>query len=287
MKSKIFRTFVVAISLICLSAESVYSVSTQASTSDIYLIMFKPDTGLVDPPNSDNAGKVPVGEPTSGQSKDTLADTLGLNGEIIAILEVNNGIFAEITAEEAEKWRQDTRVASVQKSMEGSFGDSEAGSDYPVYRDGILTIPRVDTDQQASLFQDGVFRHDPATNTWLLEKFKVKLAVGVYFLENDGVEAIITDTLPIQVFLEISGQFSDGCQALGRVDQRLDGNRFEVVVSAISTVPDNGTVACTQALVPFQTIVSLNVFGLPAGEYEYTVNGEQNGTFTLTRDNML
>ena len=41
------------------------------------------------------------------------------------------------------------------------------------------------------------------------------------------------------------------------------------------------------ALVPYEKIIPLEVYGLPAGTYGYSVNGIPAGTFTLTKDNTL
>lgn len=158
---------------------------------------------------------------------------------------------------------------------------------YPFYRDGILTIPRVDIDQQASIFQNGVFKHDPTTDTWRLEEFRVAPVSRIFWIEGDGVEAIVTDSLPVQVFLSVKGNRTTGCEAVGRIDQRLNEKHFEVVISMISTIPSDGSVGCTQALAPFERIIPLQVYGLDAGVYEYSVNGERSGTFELTSDNNL
>lgn len=106
-------------------------------------------------------------------------------------------------------------------------------------------------------------------------------------IEGDGVEVIMTDSLPAQVFLRVKGNFSTGCEEVGRIDQRLNERHFEVVISIVSTIPNDGSVACTSALVPFERIVPLQVYGLNAGAYEYSVNGERSGTFELGSDNRL
>jgi inhibitor of cysteine peptidase len=43
---------------------------------------------------------------------------------------------------------------------------------------------------------------------------------------------------------------------------------------------------CTQALVPFEESIDLDVRGLPAGTYTVDVHGE-TATFTLDVDNVL
>ncbi len=287
--NRIHSNFAVFAAFVCLSVTPVFS---QALT-DHYIILFKADAGVIDPPDPANVGKVPVVEPTSGQSKEALAAVLGLNGEITAILEVNNGIVVRIDAQEAARWRQDVRVARVDQSIEGSFMAMQGRTDYPVYRDGILTIPRVDTDEQPGAFLDGVFIFDSNSNSWQLLEFKSAELTStsgrsVFFLQpDDGVVTHITESVPVQVFLDIRGHLSNGCLAIGGTHQRLKNSRFEITVNAVSTVPDDGSVACTQALVPFEKMVPLQVYGLSMGIYSYIVNGEIEGSFELTEDNTL
>ncbi len=272
--------FLAAIFTILLSANSAFS---QTPIENSYIITFKEGTGVIDPPNPENKSKVPVGQPTSGQDKDELAAELGLNGEIVSILETMNSIIVTIDSAEAEKWRQDERVLMVEQSTHGVFLDTdESKSDYPVYRDGILTVPRVDTDAQSGLFQDGVFQYDSTVDAWRLVEFQTVPVSPIFLVEGDGVEAIVTDTFPIQVLLKVKGNFSDSCGVPGRISQRLEDNRFEIVINV-----SNDSQACFPALVPFEKTIPLEVYGLPAGVYEYTVNGEQSGTFELTADNNL
>lgn len=162
-------------------------------------------------------------------------------------------------------------------------------SDYPVYRDGILTVPRVDTDDQAGLFQDGVFQYDPVIDAWRLTHFDIyqipkRDGTEPVRLVVNEVETIITDTFPVQVLLKVIGYFSDGCGGFKQINQRLDGNNFEIVAHSNRPPPD---IACTLAIVPFEKIIPLEVYGLSAGTYTYNVNGEQFGTFDLTADNHL
>lgn len=165
-------------------------------------------------------------------------------------------------------------------------------SDFPHYRDGVLIVPRVDTDAQPGAFLNGIFIFDASSNSWRLQEFYIseisKPGRSVYFLEpDDGVEVRITDSFPVQVFLKIRGHLANGCLMVGGIHQRLKSNRFEVTVNAVSMVPDDGSVACTQALVPFERMVPLQVYGLPSGIYSYIVNGEIEGSFELTEDNTL
>ncbi|MDC8444821.1 MAG: hypothetical protein LV471_02715 [Nitrosomonas sp.] len=177
-------------------------------------------------------------------------------------------------------------------SAPGFTQDNGSISNFPHYRDGVLTIPRVDTDEQPGAFLDGVFKFDANSNSWRLQEFKVsELSTSgrsIYFLEpDDGVEAEIIDSFPAQVFLRIRGHLANGCLAVGEIHQRLKNNRFEITVNAVSTVSDEGSVVCTQALIPFEKVVSLQVYGLSRGIYGYIVNGEREGSFELIEDNTI
>ncbi|MXS83918.1 hypothetical protein ABD07_12570 [Nitrosomonas oligotropha] len=159
-------------------------------------------------------------------------------------------------------------------------------SDYPVFRDGKLIIPRVDTDAQPGNFQNAELQFESSTNSWKLNKFvETKITPGPATYD-EKVEAIIVDSSPVQVFLKITGEFSNGCGYFQQINQVLKDNTFEVILHAGPNPFPEG-IACTMALVPYEKIIPLEVFGLPAGTYGYSVNGIPAGTFTLTKDNTL
>ncbi len=149
----------------------------------------------------------------------------------------------------------------------------------PHYNNGSLKIPVVNTDAQPGLFQDGEFVFDTAINAWRLTTFRATPVIEGLI---DEVELIKKNTKPVQVFLKISGP-NTSCYTPGKIGLRKSGNRFDV--SAGFTPPQ--TEACTTAMVSFEATVSLPVFNLPAGTYEYNVNGKFSGSFELTEDNTL
>lgn len=282
-KISISRILYVGLLVACICSNVVFA---QTVIKDSYIILFQKDAGLIDPPNPANAGKVPVGQPTSRQSKEELAATLGLNGEIVAILEIINGIVVRMNEQEAQKWRSDGRVQLVEQDLESTFAVAfEDQGDYPVYRDGTLTIPRVDTDEQIGLFLGGVFQYDASINAWRLQDYEVAPVVDIFLLEEDGVEVIVKEALPTQVFLKVKGSFSDPCEKVDRISHRLKDNRFEVVINTVSTT--SPLALCAAVVTPFEKVISLPVYGLSAGNYEYIVNGKITGSFELKSDNNL
>lgn len=177
------------------------------------------------------------------------------------------------------------------------FGESLPESEYPSYQNGILTIPRVDTSEQAGTFQD-VKIQLTEQGDWRLTDFKAAgtppLAAKPYV---DTVKIIVTETFPVQVFLKVRGMFPELCTVLGKTSQRLKDNRFEVVMYAENYLKPGQM--CVWQVVIFEKIIPLLVYGLSAGTYEYSLSGVLSfdtggrppypntftGTFELARDN--
>jgi hypothetical protein len=255
------------------------SGSSNEFIADHYFITFKSSTGLIDPPDPFN--KVPMGQHSSGQSKEELAEILGLNGEILNFFDALNAIYVRMDAQEAERWRQDERVELVEqeRTVVTMSTENENGR-IPHYNKESLKVPVVDTDAQPGLFQDGEFVFDASINAWRLINFRVTPIIEG-LIKN--VELIITDTSPVQVFLKISSPHIS-CNVPGKIGLRKTDNRFNVS-AGFTPFPPN--IVCAAVISPFEKTIQLPVFGLPAGIYGYNVNGEFVGWFELTEDNTL
>lgn len=98
----------------------------------------------------------------------------------------------------------------------------------------------------------------------------------------EEVDLLILESFPVQVVAVARGHLPDGCTEIDSVHTSFDadGNTFSV---EITTVRDSEA-ACTQALVPFEERIDLEVRGLAAGTYTVDVNGVRE-TFTLAVDN--
>lgn len=81
-------------------------------------------------------------------------------------------------------------------------------------------------------------------------------------VESLSVE--ILESLPIQVTVTLTGYLPDGCTEIVAVKSTREGQTFRVEVV---TRRQTGDVACTMAIIPFEEHLSLDVAGLPAGEY--------------------
>ncbi len=156
----------------------------------------------------------------------------------------------------------------------------------PVYLEDIQTmkVPAVDVAARPGFYQDVTvefFQDDK----WRL----VSALEGKEVAEIEQVTLIKTDTAPAQVFLQISGEFSNGCPEIGQISHRLVGDTFEVSVyyanNAWMLHPE--IILCTQAIVPFNKVIPLPIYGLPAGDYHYSLNGKFTGSFNLATDNEL
>jgi inhibitor of cysteine peptidase len=98
----------------------------------------------------------------------------------------------------------------------------------------------------------------------------------------EGIDIQILESFPVQVRVVVQGLLADGCTTIGEITQELVDNTFMVTIGTERPADK----VCTQALVPFEETIDLQVRGLPAGTYTVNVNGI-TGTFTLSTDNVL
>ena len=161
-------------------------------------------------------------------------------------------------------------------------------ADEPSYKNGVLTIPTVSTDDQVGQYQDVTLRMD-AQGLWQLTNVR---AVGgdqsvfrsVYLAPVSEVAPIETTGAPAQVLLRVSGTFTSGCGSPGRISQRLVGNRFDILLADGFTSYD--VALCTAVMTPYVKTIPLPVYGLSTGTYSYNVNGV-SGSFVLPAANEI
>lgn len=157
------------------------------------------------------------------------------------------------------------------------------GEGVSIFKAGKLHIDSVQTTEKAGVYEDIVFKFTQK-NKWELTQFNHGKAVT----EINSVELIQTESFPVQVFLKISGVFSNGCPKVGKIRSKLINNEFKLSVN-YKYNPQflAGELACTDALVNFSKISPLAVYGLKKGTYNYRVNEAFSGSFTLKKDNAL
>jgi inhibitor of cysteine peptidase len=96
----------------------------------------------------------------------------------------------------------------------------------------------------------------------------------------ERVEILILESFPVQVRAQVQGYLADGCTALDTITLEREDNIFQVRITTLRPVGQ----ICTEALVPFEESIGLDVLGLPAGEYTVDVN-RTIATFRLDVDN--
>ena len=97
----------------------------------------------------------------------------------------------------------------------------------------------------------------------------------------DSIDVQILESFPVQVSVVARGHLPDGCTAIGQVEAHRSGNAVDVTVA--TTRPADAL--CTQALVPFEEVIPLDVTGLPGGTYTVNINGV-SADFELAVDNV-
>jgi hypothetical protein len=98
----------------------------------------------------------------------------------------------------------------------------------------------------------------------------------------NSIDVQILESFPVQVNVVARGDLPDSCTQIDEIITQQSTDTFRVAVTTLR----QPTSACTQALVPFEQSIPLDVVGLPAGTYNVSVNGV-NGSFTLAVDNVL
>lgn len=165
------------------------------------------------------------------------------------------------------------------------------GEQHPFYSSGNLHIPRIDTHNQPGLYQDAMLQFDPAIDAWRLESV---VTVPITDDRIKQVEVIVTESLPAQVYLQMSGEFSFSCRGHRySISERRTAEpgsgptneKFEVAVAFDDHSADE-TLCTIKDNLSF-IIHPLQVYGLVAGTYEYVINGTHTGTFELKSDNIL
>jgi len=96
----------------------------------------------------------------------------------------------------------------------------------------------------------------------------------------DSIEILILESFPVQVNVAIKGSLRNGCERIDQIFKEYVEDDFKIT---LITTQDQDAI-CTQALVPFEQTIGLDVLGLEAGIYNVDVNGIAS-TFTLQIDN--
>jgi inhibitor of cysteine peptidase len=96
----------------------------------------------------------------------------------------------------------------------------------------------------------------------------------------ETVEILLLESFPVQVNVVVTGYLADGCTQIDEVITERQGDTFDVTI----TTTRDADAVCTQAIVPFEQTIELDVLSLEAGTYTVDVNGVTE-TFTLDVDN--
>lgn len=105
---------------------------------------------------------------------------------------------------------------------------------------------------------------------------------GTAVVEN--VEIMILESFPVQIHAVAKGYLPDGCTEIDEnsIEKKRDGNKFTIEINTIRPAD----MLCTEAIVPFEQVIALDVYGLEKGNYVVNVNGIEAG-FELSIDNIV
>ncbi|MBA1341326.1 MAG: hypothetical protein C5S40_04230 [ANME-2 cluster archaeon] len=98
----------------------------------------------------------------------------------------------------------------------------------------------------------------------------------------ESTEILVLESFPVQIHVIAIGYLPDGCTEIDRIEEKREGNTFTVTI----TTKRPKDMMCTQAIVPYEEEVPLDVYGLKAGRYDVNVNTVTD-SFELTTDNII
>jgi len=105
--------------------------------------------------------------------------------------------------------------------------------------------------------------------------------IGLAIVEK--IDILTLESFPVQIFVITSGYLSDPYTEIYQISQEREGNNFFITITT-HRVP--GFCIEVEVIAPFEKVIPLEVYGLPAGIYTVEVNGVQD-TFNLRIDNIL
>lgn len=92
----------------------------------------------------------------------------------------------------------------------------------------------------------------------------------------DSIDILMMESMPVQVNVVVRGNLPDGCTTIGQATTDRQDTFFVITLATQRPVD----AMCTEALVPYEQTVPLDVAGLSSGVYTVTVNGVSE-TFEL------
>ncbi|TGO02932.1 hypothetical protein PN36_16015 [Candidatus Thiomargarita nelsonii] len=122
-----------------------------------------------------------------------------------------------------------------------------------------------------------------SSNPMLFSVTDVQTSNGIYGPKApiNAIKIVILESFPVQVHVVAKGVFMNGCGRIDQIHTVRTGNTFNINIT--KNAPLVGEI-CTMALVPFEEVIELDVYGLKAGTYTVDVNGVTD-TFKLDVDN--
>ena len=108
------------------------------------------------------------------------------------------------------------------------------------------------------------------------------------YVYNDAVvedtEILILESFPVQVHVLTTGYLPDGCTQIHEKNVQFD--KEEKIFTVDMTTIRPADAMCTEAIVPYEETIVLDVYGLEKGSYIVDVNGVRN-EFELQVDNII
>lgn len=148
-----------------------------------------------------------------------------------------------------------------------------AQDDSVIYQNNTLHIPlgAVIEEGRSTVYRD-IRLEEQADGSFVITNLDEALLASV-----ESVNAIVDTGNPNTVNVVVGGNKSVACVSVMEPVISRDDNDFSVLLAE----SDPETDVCILVITPFEKVVTLDVTGLPTGEYSVTVNNEVTDVFDL------
>jgi inhibitor of cysteine peptidase len=99
----------------------------------------------------------------------------------------------------------------------------------------------------------------------------------------ESIQILTLESFPVQIHVVATGNLPDGCTSIDEKTVSYNEQTNSFIVHITTARPADAM--CTQALVPFEESIALDVYGLEKGTYTVDVNGISDN-FELQMDNI-
>lgn len=165
-----------------------------------------------------------------------------------------------------------------------TLSTASSNEDSPTFNGTILKIPTVDSGGKSGAYQNVEFELLTDGN-WKLVRYRNRVPV----FEITKVKLDLTEGFPVRGFLTIWATEGGCSKTLTQIRHKLVGNTLKIFLDSDPEYIETESDCEEERMISSYggKTIHLPLYGLKKGKYKYTVNGDFEGSFSLSRNNYM